>query len=341
MNHASNKGNLIIKKLKNSEHSLLSFFKKPIRVFIAVSYRELTNQLKRSESKFLGFVVLKVSLSIANLMKLQKIPYALSQIISLAQPSNPLRGTILPTIDVAIPCHIKDFDNLPLVIQGAKAGVGNPIGKIELITPEYLSMELQIRFPDCIVSTDESVLGADLVKVINEFVPKERRGWIIQQVIKFRMAIMSEQVATLILDADTVLLSQKIWLNSEGTQILCIANEYHIPYKEHIRKVFGGHTHLLSFVTHNQLMQRDFVKEIFGQNGEGLIEWVKAADFNESSPISEYETYGEWMLKRKSNQIVFSKWNNVPTIIKSGDTTYTEIIDNYSKYGSVSNHSYL
>jgi hypothetical protein len=224
-------------------------------------------------------------------MKLQKIPYALRQIISLAQPSDPLRGTILPTIDIVIPCHIKDFENLPLVIQGAKAGVINPIGEIKLITPEYLAMELQIRFPDCLVSTDESVLGADLVKAINEFVPKEGRGWVIQQVIKFRMAIMSEQVATLILDADTVLLSPKIWLNSEGTQILCIANEYHLPYKNHIHKVFGGQTHLLSFVTHHQLMQRDSVREIFGQNGEGLIDWVKAADFNESFPISEYETY--------------------------------------------------
>ena len=314
---------------------------KPIRVFIKVSYRQLTNQLRRSESRLFGLIIVKLSLSIANLIKIQKIPYALRQIVSLAQPSDPLRGAILPTIDIVIPCHIKDFDNLPLVIQGAKAGVSNPIGKIKLITPEYLSLELQIRFPDCLVSTDESVLGADLVKSINEFVPKEGRGWVIQQVIKFRMAIMSEQVATLILDADTVLLSPKIWLNSEGTQILCIANEYHLPYKKHIHKVFGGKTHLLSFVTHHQLMQRDFVREIFGQNGKGLIEWVKAADFSESFPISEYETYGEWMLKRKPNQIVFSKWNNVPAIIKSGDTTYTEIIDSYSKYGSVSNHSYL
>ena len=152
---------------------------------------------------------------------------------------------------------------------------------------------------------------------------------------------MSDQVATLILDADTVLLSPKIWLNSEGTQILCIANEYHLPYKEHIRKVFGGQTHLLSFTTHYQLMQRDFVREIFGQNSEGLIEWVKAADFNESFSISEYETYGEWMIKRKPNQIIFAKWNNVPAKLNSNNPSYAEIVDDYSKYGSVSNHSYL
>jgi hypothetical protein len=141
---------LIIKKLEIIEHSLLSFLMKPIRVFIKVSYRQLTNQLRRSESRLFGLIIVKLSLSIANLIKIQKIPYALRQIISLAQPSDPLRGTILPTIDIVIPCHIKDFENLPLVIQGAKAGVSNPIGEIKLITPEYLSIELQIRFPDCL-----------------------------------------------------------------------------------------------------------------------------------------------------------------------------------------------
>ena len=299
------------------------------------------NQLRRSESKMLGFLVMRVSLSLAKIMNLQKLPYSLRQIISLAQPSNPLRDKNLPTIDIAIPCHVNDFDNLPLVIKGARVSVRNPIGNIRLITPEYLSMELQTRFPDCIVSTDESVLSADLVQAINELVPKERRGWITQQIIKFKTVIMSDQVATLILDADTVLLRPRIWLNLQGTQILCIANEYHLPYKKHIRKVFGGQSHLLSFVTHHQLMQRDSVREIFGQNGEGLIGWLKSADFNESSSISEYDTYGQWMLERNPHQIVFAKWNNVSAKLNSLKTSYTEILSDYPKYGSVSNHWYL
>jgi hypothetical protein len=341
MNRASDKEELNNNRSESVEHSLFSFFMKPIRVFIAVVYSQITNQLRKSESRVFGLFVMRVSLSLAKVMKLQKLPYSLRQTISLAQPSNPLRDRNLPTIDIAIPCHTKDFDNLPLIIQGAKACVRNPIGKIKLVTPGCLSMELQSRFPDCIVSTDESFLGVDLVDLINELVPKERTGWIIQQAIKFRMAISSEQVATLILDADTVLLSPKIWLDSQGRQILCIADEYHLPYKQHIARAFGGQTHLLSFVTHHQLMQRDSVREIFGQEGEGLIEWIKAADFNESSSVSEYETYGEWMVKRKPKQIVFAKWNNVAAKLNCGNSTYAEIVDCYSKYGSVSNHSYL
>jgi hypothetical protein len=88
-------------------------------------------------------------------------------------------------------------------------------------------------------------------------------------------------------------------------------------------------------------MQRDFVKEIFGQNGEDLIAWVKAADFDESSPTSDYETYGQWMVMKNPNQVVFAKWNNVSAKLESDNASYAEIVDGYSKYGSVSNHSYL
>lgn len=299
------------------------------------------NQLRRSESKILGFIVLRVFLKIAKMINLQQIPSYLIKVMSLSQASDPLRGKTLPTIDVAIPCHMKDFDNLSLVIRGAKACVRNPIGKVKLITPEYSSMELQTKFPDCLVLTDESVLSADIVEVINELVPKERRGWMIQQIIKFQMAMTSDQVATLIIDADTILLRPKIWLNSQGTQILCISEEYHPPYKKHLRKVFGGQKHLLSFTTHYQLMKRDSIREIFGCDSEGLIRWLKLGDYSEDSPTSDYETYGEWMVMKNPDQVVFAKWNNVPVSLNLGNASYVELVNEYSKYDSVSNHSYL
>jgi hypothetical protein len=341
MNKVSGEMEESIKKAENIKQSLLQFIKKPIAAIYHQIYTRLTIQLRRNESRILGFLVLRLSLNFAKMINLKQIPFDLIKLISLSQPSDPLRGKSLPTIDVAIPCHVKDFENLPLVIQGAKASVINPIGKIKLITPEYLHLELQTRFPDCIVTSDVSVLGEDLLEAINELVPKERTGWIIQQVIKFQMAITSEQVATLILDADTVLLKPKIWLNSEGTQILCIGEDYHLPYKKHIRRVFGGRNHLLSFVTHHQLMQSESVRELFGQNGEGLVKWLKCADFKESSSISEYETYGEWMVMRKPNQIIFAKWNNVPVKLNPGNSSYVELVSEYSEYDSVSNHSYL
>lgn len=303
-------------------------------------FRLLNWALRKSDSKILGYLFIKFSKVISERINQQVMSY-IRKSISLAQPSDPLKNGDLPTIDIAIPCIQKDFDNLFFVIQGARANVKNPIRKVVLITPEKLSSELKTKFPNCQVLTDESVLGIDIFKAINDSVPQERRGWITQQVIKFQVTIKSEEVATLILDADTILLKPRIWLSSRGKQILCVAYEYHLPYKEHQRKVFGGQNNTLSFVTHHQLMKRDFLQKIFGQNGEGLLQWINLADFSEMSAVSEYDTYGEWLTSNRPNEIAFAKWNNFALRIDSNKSSYAEIQDKFGQYHSISNHSYL
>jgi hypothetical protein len=306
-------------------------------------YRGFLEILRRSESKTLGTFFTNVSLSVAKILKVQEIPLFLRQFISLAQPSDPLKDENLPTIDIAIPCHGRDFVNLPLVIEGARKSTKNPIGKLHLITPSLFATELQSKFPDCLVSTDEDVLGEDLIKAITDLAPNERRGWFMQQAIKLRISMLSAEVATLIVDADTILLRPKVWLDSKGRQILSISNEYHHPYKEHLRRMFGWKSYLLSFVTHHQLMKKESLIEIFGQDGEDITKWLKLADFSESSAICEYETYGEFMMKCKSDEIMFSKWNNISEKIffENGNLDYAKVKARYSKYGSISNHHYL
>jgi hypothetical protein len=286
-------------------------------------------------------MITRLSFQYARIFNRKDLSLGLLQVISLAQRSDPLNNVDLPTIDIAIPCHKKDFENLHLVIQGARIGVKNPIGKVVLITPSHLSEELQSKFSDCLVLTDENVLTAAIASEINKLVPKERRGWVAQQIIKFRISLTSNEVATLILDADTILLTPRTWLDREMIQILCIGWSRHLAYKRHYRKVFGGENSLLSFVTHHQLMKRSVVMEIFGRNGEGLLDWIKLADYGEASALSEYDTYGEWLFTNKSSEIKFAKWNNSSIKINSIGTSYSQIINLYGKYHSISNHSYL
>ena len=88
-------------------------------------------------------------------------------------------------------------------------------------------------------------------------------------------------------------------------------------------------------------MKRDTLREIFGQNGEGLLQFINLADFSEPSALSEYDTYGEWMLSHKPNEITFAKWNNFPVKIELDKTSFAEIQDKFGQYHSISNHSYL
>jgi len=302
-------------------------------------YQILIDAMRKSDSRLLGSIVSGVALNLANLLKLQALPFRIREIISLSQPSDPIKDSNLPKIDVAIPCHIKDSEKLSLVIEGVRRCVRNPIGRIILVTPDYFSAHLQEKFPECRVLSDENLLGEEIVQAISKLVPVERRGWITQQVVKFRLAISSDEIATLILDADTILLKPRIWINNESTQILCLATEYHSPYKEHQRKVFGGQSFLLSFVTHHQLMKRESVRAVFGEGGEGLFKWIALGDFSEVSAVSEYDTYGTWMLYNKPNQIRFAKWNNFPIEIDPRKTEYEELKYNYGQYHSISSHS--
>ena len=327
------------------KYSFQTFLMKLMHRLIKIPYSNvimgLFNLFRKSESKLLGFITTSFILNFARLARIQILPTRLRQIISLVQPSDPLRDGPFPTIDVAIPCVSKDFHNLPFVIQGLRANVKNPIGKIILITPANFCGELQFKFPDCLVTTDEKVLGADLISAINEFLPEEIRGWVTQQVIKFQVALLNNEIATLILDADTILLRPKNFLDINGKQILCIAEEFYLPYKDHQSRVFRGQRQLLSFVTHYQLMQSDLVREIFGSNGEGLIEWLRLADYSILYPLSEYDTYGEWILRNKPNQVAFAKWSNTPVELNLRNTSYEIIAREYSKYDSISNHTYL
>jgi hypothetical protein len=271
-----------------------------------------------------------------------KIPFQLRRLISSSQPSNPLHKRAPCTIDIIIPCHTKDSKNLGLVIQGVLENVENPIGRVKIISPRSAVANLKERFPECFVIADEDVLPGDVLAVINDSVPENRRGWICQQVIKFIATMKSSEVACLVLDADTILLEPKLWIDSTGVQILSFAHEFHGHYKHHISRSFGTSTLPLSFVTHHQLMQREFLKEIFGEDGAGLISWIRNIDYSDNSACSEYETYGEWVLANHPEKVKFAKWNNISeTVNLDSMNSYQDIHNYYSGYSSISNHSHL
>ena len=171
--------------------------------------------------------------------------------------------------------------------------------------------------------------------------PNSRRGWVSQQAIKVKIGLSTSEIATLVIDADTVLLSPKLWLNSAGNQILCIRYEYHLPYKRHQRQMFGWQSSLFSFVNHHQLMQKSHLISIFGEVGERLEDWRTLGDYSEGSPISEYDTCGEYLVAQQKESYEFSKWNNKSAKIDFNQIGYKKISLKYTEYCSIASHSYL
>jgi hypothetical protein len=172
--------------------------------------------------------------------------------------------------------------------------------------------------------------------------PQDRQGWIRQQVIKFLAAANCNTEATLICDSDTFLCENQVWLNRLGIQQLQISHEYSEVYEQHYLEFFGekpNQSKRISFVTHHQLMQKNIIHEMFGEDMSRLINWVDLGNAAEVSPVSEYHTYGRYISSRHTDRYRFSRWNNL--FIDATHEDVTKILNNHSSdYSSISAHRY-
>ena len=235
--------------------------------------------------------------------------------IELAQLRDPLRDVReLPPIDLVIPCHVKDVATLALALAGGRASSRNPLNAVWLITPPESVDRLQSEFPEVEVESEAEVLGEMLVDTVDGYVPIERRGWVIQQLIKLTASMTSAASATLVIDADTVLLAERTWLTAGGVQLLSYSRDFHLSYEAHATQVWGRDAAPtgMNYITHHQLMQRDVMEEMFPEGRTSLARWVRLADWsNSSSALADYYSYGVWTSRNKRNRVRFGQLLNV------------------------------
>ena len=250
-------------------------------------------------------------------------PLPIAQALALESllPDDPLAGRVADPLDVVIPVGSRD---VPLLATGwALDSVLDPFVTtgITLVTPKALREALQAsisEYPPAVpwrVLSDEDLLPDRVADVVEETVPEARHGWVRQQLVKWNVALTSDVGAVLVIDADTRLLRSRTWL-SGGVQILTPVLENHRAYKAHIRRVLPGIPRLpISFVAHHQVIQRDILTamlDAMGGSTEGQVAWIRAADWSDSSALSEYDTYAAWALATCPQRVVLARWGNFP-----------------------------
>lgn len=285
--------------------------------------------LRRTNSRFLGLLARGVDYASYPVRKKQ-LPLEARALISLCQPLDPLKRTPrLPAIELIIPFVEKDLEALPVVLEHARRNVRNPLARVVLITPRDSSGRgprfarkesrsqldaLLAHNPDAIVLYDQDILGAPLLEELElRFGRGDRNaGWVTQQLIKLSAAMQSESAASLILDSDTVLLSEKTWFTNNQIQLLQVANEYHSDFMKHVQRFFGVPKKLhLSFVTHHQLMQRDVVRQMFPQGSQSLLEWWKSSTDPTGRDLGDYEAYGSYLVHHFPKRVAFGSFGNL------------------------------
>ena len=290
---------------------------------------ELRKTLRLTNSRALGLLGRSVDY-LSSVVRKKYLPLEARALISLCQPIDPLRRSrSLPAIELVIPFVEKDLEALPLVLEYAKRNIRNPLARVVLITPKDAT-GTQPRFvrkgsteqlesllaanPDAVVLYDQDILGAPLLEELNlRFGRGDRNaGWVTQQLIKLSAAMQSESEASLILDSDTILLTEKTWFTKDHVQLLQVANEYHSDFMRHVKTFFGVPKKLrLSYVTHHQLMQRDVVRQMFPKGSESLLEWWKSSTDPIGRDLGDYEAYGSYLVHHFPERVAFGSFGNL------------------------------
>jgi hypothetical protein len=281
------------------------------------------------------------------------------KVIQEALPSH-TQGVNGDDLQIGIVTREKDSKYLDLCIAAIKLTHPEVSDRIHVVCPDEDFETLRHRVDeDVAIHCDSEYINSEIEQKLSCF-DLNRRGWIRQQIIKVSFAARSENLYTLLVDSDTLLLKHQLWIDQEGKQLLAISQEYHSPYDIHFQRYFRDlfnrfpRKMRVSFVTHHQVMQRKILNELFssnktGFNTSGLIKWLNAIDPKESSGACEWHTYASYLLSEHPDQVNLYRWLNTPVAPKKLDTlnlqnlemTLNKIRLDYPLNNSISLHHYL
>jgi len=260
-----------------------------------------------------------------------------------------------PKLEILFVATKKDFGTLPYAIEAAQFSTRQHVCvDIFVVVPDSELQECRFKVKDLPVEVqvlpESSILDAELISKINHRF-KERAGWVVQQVLKNQFVLKSTSPGVLVVDADTLLIEARAWLDPKGVQLLTPTWEFHQPYynflsKLNISKTFPKFT----FVPHHMVMQPDITRAMFLNLGwvniERMVEHLITTPLESGlSPFSvDFELYGQYIFTNYPDKVRIEKWGNFSTskgLLKE-KVPYNQLIANFqNRFASLSFHSYL
>lgn len=257
-------------------------------------------------------------------------------------------------IDVAIPCVSKDFDILPLCLEGIRKNITNKIINIYIITPDTESFDkaLIARFPEIVIIDEREVMGFG-AKDLRRYLPEQkfhRAGWIYQQLIKLSGRVGTEE-NVLFIDSDHILLKPHVFIDKNKRTVFYRSEEAYYPYYENIKRLTGQFpVSRFSYVAHKMLFNKKQLhqirKRLGGEEaGESRFpKWIEticaSLDWNLTDmPFSEFELYGN-LFPRSCKKCVL--WRQKTLSGNDDEIKFANLVEMYGKrYLSVTYPAYL
>ncbi len=226
-------------------------------------------------------------------------------------------------IDVLIPAIEKDLDVLPHAIESARKQVRHPIGKIFIVAPESKKIIDLCTSKDCKFIDENSVLP--ITKRDINYSPTKRKisvdrsGWLFQQFLKLSGDNLGSNDSFLVLDADTVLIRPHIFEHN-GKSIFFCRSLYYKPYFSTYKRLMGeeapGPSQRIFFVSHYMYFKKSHLRELkkiieSRHNTDWYTAILKSINKNQWDSFSEYETYGNFMLKNHPQETILKPRRNL------------------------------
>lgn len=259
----------------------------------------------------------------------------------------------LPELEILVPAAAKDLEISKLTVVSALQSSVNPISKVTLVVPRNDLTLFQEYFKgmnldSLIILDEEEVVGSDLVlRIRSEY--SNRAGWVLAEFIKYIFISESKKLGVLVIDADTIVTAERVWLTQDLKQNVFPVFEYHQHYFDFLN--FLGvpmldTTH--SYMSHYMLFQpsvyRKMIQEFKSTNPlETLNLLVNFPSKNPHSPVCFcYEAYGHFAKSEYPERFIDAKWSNVQV----PRNEFLRCQNRYLRVGkkhfsSISTHSYL
>jgi len=261
----------------------------------------------------------------------------------------------LPEIELLVVAIEKDYWLLPHCILAGISSSRNAISKVTVITPGKTAdtcLETLTNFSfdvPIFVLAEENVISEKSISKISEKFGNSY-GWVLQQFLTLAYVLMSDARGVLSINADTLLISEQIWLDQKRNQKILVSHEYHPPYYQ-LLEILGitCNPPKFTFITHHMLFQPLILKEILNkigvENVDDLISksLVHVDTTQQSSICIEFELYAQGMFIWMNNCIELSRFGNLPLSAKSnelGNILNRISLGEFKNYNSVSLHSW-
>lgn len=215
----------------------------------------------------------------------------------------------------------KDFDILPMAVACARKSVPHfDLSTCGAIVPDSAIDAAKTLFNgDASISiiSEDSILNKEILGPI-KLVFKGRTNWIYQQLLKISLVQNCASDYCLIVDADTLLLSPRNWVDQYSRIGIMPTDEYNPDYFEFLTRLQVIDSPPKStFIPHHMFYDvglfRIMLDEIGLSNMPNFINAITTFSNKESaSPISiDYDLFGQWISNNRPNNVVKMKWSNL------------------------------